>query len=178
MKRYETIFCIVVAVIGGGLLAHGFYRIHQTLKFLDRCLETKGVVIDCAGQDRRFPVFQFVDNRTGKVITVHSSVGGGCPVGAEVDVLYDPENPHNATIKSFEHIWGAICMFNIFPSVCILLFGLIPLFYAYVRRKRRSMRALRVTFPTLLASTDTRDTVGIAIFCPTLLSLSQFPFCL
>ena len=106
---------IVVTILGAGMLVAGLFWTSQTMNFLDRCVKTKGVVIelnwthDVDHGPSAYPVFQFVDEKTGQEITVHSGHGSYPPdyqVGQEVDLLYDPENPHDAKIESFSELWG------------------------------------------------------------------------
>ena len=97
-----------------------FIWIYDVRDFLHRCLETKGIVIDSEmvkhGLGDRpnwlcHTVFQFTDQRSGEEIKVRSERGKTDPthsIGQEVAILYDPENPDNAKIKSFSEIWGGL----------------------------------------------------------------------
>lgn len=151
MDKYAR---FIFAVIGAVLLVLDFFWIYKTKNFLDRCLKTKGVVIDIswvsqkvppevssgetdaydadAYREEKFaiPVVQFVDQRSGRKITVGGSWGSSGPayhVGEEVVVLYDPENPSNAKIKSFWEIWGKIVSLTV-ASGMFLSVGLIVAF--------------------------------------------------
>ena len=136
------------AVIGAVLLVLDFFWIYKTKNFLDRCLKTKGVVIDLSWRSHEVPsevshgevpdtsyevikfahpVVQFVEQRSGRKIKVESSVGSARPayhVGEEVAVLYDPENPSNARIKSFWEIWGTVVSLTVLGGMFLSL-GLI-----------------------------------------------------
>jgi len=149
LRKAAKIVFIAFAVIGVVLLVAGFVWIHQTRNFLERCLETKGVVIevrwksDSEGTLYAYPVFQFIDARTGKEITVVSTFGSTTMiygVGQEVNILYDSQNPHNAKIESFWNIWFGptivIGLGSIFLSV-----GLIP--FGFDVRKRRTVQYLK-----------------------------------
>lgn len=113
---------VVIGLTGVVLLISGAYFTFQRMAFLDRCLETKAVVIDLHWEEEwveteeggyftwvGWPVFQFVDVRTGVQVTARGSVGSPDPpfsVGQEVDILYDPENLSGlVTVKSFWDIW-------------------------------------------------------------------------
>ena len=143
------IVCVVFTVVGAILLVIGLIQILQTQIFLDESLETKGVVIDLhwkydsEGSAFAYPVFQFVDERTGEEITVVSTQGSNPPsysIGQEVYILYDPQNPHSAVIKSFWNIWF---MSIILTSLgCIFLsVGLIP--FGFAVRRRRTVEYLK-----------------------------------
>jgi len=116
------LFGIVIGVAGVVLLITGGYFASQQMAFLDRSVETKAVVVDLHWEEQYmsdqehgyftligWPIFQFVDLRTGEQITAQGSVGSSDPpfsVGQEVDILYDPENPFGlVTIKSLWDIW-------------------------------------------------------------------------
>jgi len=116
------LFGVIIGVTGVILLITGAYFTSQQMAFLDRCLETKAVVIDLHWEEEwveteeagyftwvGWPVFQFVDVRTGEQVTAQGSVGSPNPpfsVGQEVDILYDPENLSGlVTVKSFWDIW-------------------------------------------------------------------------
>lgn len=119
--------------------------IYDVRKFLHRCLETKGIVIDSElvnhGSDQPHwlyhTVFQFTDQRSGQEIKVRSDKGNSHPthsIGQEVVILYDPERittgrkPDNAKIKSFSEIWGGFIVSLIILSAILLSIGLILAF--------------------------------------------------
>ncbi|TRO53947.1 DUF3592 domain-containing protein [Candidatus Bathyarchaeota archaeon] len=122
MMPNPKLFGIVIGVVGVVILIIGGYVASQQMAFLDRCLETKAVVVDLHWEEEYvsdqensyftligWPIFQFVDVRTGEQITAQGSFGSSDPpfsVGQEVDILYDPENPSGlVTVKSFWDIW-------------------------------------------------------------------------
>ena len=127
------------------MLAIGIFLIFRILYFLVICLKTKGVVIRLSwerhtveeiDENGRFitkemivahPICRFIDQRTGKEFTVRGSVGSDPPsykVGQEVKILYDLENPRNASIKSFMEIWGVTLILTVL-GIPFLLIGLI-----------------------------------------------------
>ncbi len=147
--RKAQIFYIVFTAIGVILLIVGLVYIGQTLSFLDTCLEARGVVVnlswryDSEGSQLAYSVFQFVDERTGEEITVSSTQGRNPPaysVGQEVFILYDPQNPHNARIKSFWNIWlGPMIVTGLCGA--FLSVGLIP--FGFDIRRRRTVEFLK-----------------------------------
>ena len=66
-----------------------------------------------------YPVFQFVDSRTGEQITARGSFGSSSPpytIGQEVNILYDPENPTTRVwVNSYWDLW--------LLSIVLLLIG-------------------------------------------------------
>jgi len=145
MKIVSTVFTVGGAI----LLAIGLIQVLQTHSFLDESLETRGVVInlrweyDSEGSASAYPVFQFVDERTGQEITVVSTHGSNppsCSVGQEVYILYDPQNPYKAMIKSFWNIWlGSIIVTGL--GAIFLSVGLTP--FGFAVRRRRTVEYLK-----------------------------------
>jgi len=151
LRRVRDSALIVIGVI---LLFAGFIWVYQTKNFLDKAIAAKGVIIDFVeektyeGVVYRF-IIQFVDERTGEEITIVTKAGiqprtyayGPSPefLGWEIDILYDPENPHNAMINSFLDIWlGPILVIGfggIFSSVGLTLL-------AFDARRRRTVEHL------------------------------------
>jgi hypothetical protein len=104
------------------------YNIFRTINFLDRSLETKGVVIElveiyigvfqCV-----YPTVRFLEARTGEQYTARGrnvSFPERFSVGQDVDIFYDPENPSNIKIKSFWQLWDIPFTLIVF-SVCLAL---------------------------------------------------------
>lgn len=107
---------LFVAIGVVSLFAGAHFTIQQS-GFLRRCSETKAVVIDFVSDDEAdFPVFQFVESKTGTTVTAKGWVGSSPPaysIGQEVSILYDPENPSaDVTVNTFFGIWFAslICL--------------------------------------------------------------------
>lgn len=79
------------------------------------------------GREFHFPVVTF-KTVMGQEITFRSDTGEGRakPVGTEVPVLYDPDNPSDATLGSFKALWLIPVVLSLFgmPFLLIGLFGL------------------------------------------------------
>jgi len=146
MSIIFSLFSIVAVLVSV------FFLIYRNKKFLGRCLETKGVVVDLSWRSMNIDfdestdswahsfgesqnggtkvahlVVQFVDQRSGRKITVTSETGRSSPahhVGEEVAVPYDPENPSNAKIKSFWEVWGTVVVIT-FICGGLLAFALV-----------------------------------------------------
>ena len=114
---------IVILISGAALLLAGVFVTYQQLNFLGRSSEATAIVVDLyweeeyeSGDDGPggfvmigYPVFQFVDSRTGEQITARGSFGSSSPpytIGQEVNILYDPENPTTrVSVNSFWDLW-------------------------------------------------------------------------
>lgn len=128
-KRNQLAGIVFIVLVGLAFTALGIYVTSERIGFLGKSLTAKAVVVDiyCPSQVGSvkdytyYPVFQFVDSRTGQNITARGSVGnGGAPaysVGQEVDVLYNPENPTVGVIaSSLRDLW--------LPSMMLLPSGI------------------------------------------------------
>jgi len=134
-------------VISVVILIVGLFFVSQTLIFLNSCLETNGVVVDIhwrtstsGGQTKlnAHPVIQFVDKRTGNTYNFTGVNGSNPPaysIGQEVEILYDPKNPTQATVKSFFDIWGLSIVLMAMGSF-LLSCGLINIGVGIHRRRK------------------------------------------
>jgi len=130
MKTVRLIFGICF-VVGLGLLAGGFYSVQHTRQFLRTAVEAPGVVTEnlrqeSSSSDRSglswsfYPRIRFRTS-DGQEIVFISNTGTNPPVyrvNEPVTVLYDPRQPHHASIKSFAQVW----------MLSIILFGVGALF--------------------------------------------------
>jgi hypothetical protein len=103
----------IFAILGGLLLVIGLFFFMRIRRFLASAKEVKGTVIQMAYRSSSdsgggyAAVYQF---RTldGKTIVAQDSLTTNPPrhkVGQELDVLYDPEDPNRAYIKSFMSLY-------------------------------------------------------------------------
>lgn len=125
MKTVRLIFGICL-VVGLGLLVGGFYSVQHTRQFLRTAVEAPGVVTEnlrqeSSSSDRSglswsfYPRIRFRTS-DGQEIVFISNTGTNPPVyrvNEPVTVLYDPRQPHHASIKSFAQVW----------MLSIILFG-------------------------------------------------------
>ena len=104
----------IFLIAGLCVLFAGFVSWYKTRNFLARCVKTKGIVVshyyqtsdDEDGETTSsFPIFRFNHPITGMEYTVRSNVSGLMQEGQEIEILYDPENPKNATINKLSHTW-------------------------------------------------------------------------
>lgn len=114
---------MVLCIFGGlGLAAliGGLLWGAQRYALFSAGLQAKGRVVEnyksvYTGSDTRtddtsisyYPVVEFQDAQ-GQTIRFRGSTGSGAPeyeVGTPVEVLYDRENPYNAQLAAFSHLW-------------------------------------------------------------------------
>jgi len=84
----------------------------STSQLIENGVTTTGTVIAMKEKKGRVgyvyrPVvsFQTVDNRTIRLTSSGASYPPKYRVGEQVEVIYDPQEPENAKIKSFESLW-------------------------------------------------------------------------
>jgi hypothetical protein len=121
MKVVRLVFTIF-AVVGFGLLAGGMYSVWHTRQFLQPAVSAPGVVVENIWREERvsstnprrrgvswayFPRIRFRTN-SGQEINFVSNTGASQPsyhVNEQVTVLYDPQQPYNASTSSFASLW-------------------------------------------------------------------------
>ena len=120
-KPPPRILVVLMMLIGIGSLVYGAYVTLERIDFLNKAVQTRGVIVDVVrrGSGSYFPVFQFVD-LSGVVCHVLGPVGGVYSVsdiGKEVDIYYDPDNPLGGVVSGFLDMW-------IYP-IALLGFGFV-----------------------------------------------------
>lgn len=102
----------IYLLIGIGLFGGGIYSYLSTGDFIAEAASAPGVVIslereqDGDGDTTYYPRVQF--EAKGRSYQFRGQVGSGYgtfKVGEQVDVLYDPADPHRARINSFVQLW-------------------------------------------------------------------------
>jgi hypothetical protein len=133
----------IFSIAGLGLLAGGIYAGWQTRRFLQTAVEVPGAVIENVWQEGTvffangrsaygsyaYPRIKF-QTEDGREISILASKGANPPeyrVNASVTILYDPREPHHASIQSPNSVWflpillcgiGAVfCSFGIIAAV-------------------------------------------------------------
>ena len=112
-----TLFGIIFGLIGVGMLIGGYYTWSSTNAFLQTATKAQGEVVNVVRErssdsDGRtsysyYPEIKFRTSTNEEVI-FKSSSGSNPPsyrTGESVEVLYDPQNPPNASINSFMSLW-------------------------------------------------------------------------
>jgi len=126
------------------LLAVAFTLAGKRAVFVHDALQADGAIIalNCPNQTKRhgyqcLPIFRFTaaDRQT---YMVESPTGGNASdfkIGDPVKVLYLKDNPQNARIDSFAHLWATPLIFAVLGA----LIGIFPLMITRARwRQRRS----------------------------------------
>ncbi len=117
---------IFIIVIGGLTLMLFIYVLGRSMNFLRSCVQTKGkvkdIVISRSQNNLYTPVIEFTgpSKKHFSFSPNSSSTSPGYEIGEEVTVIYDPEFPEDAKIKSFFELW----------MVPIILFAVAGLFLA------------------------------------------------
>ena len=159
MKTTRLIFSLFF-VIGAGLLTGGVYSIQQTRRFLQTAVETRGVVTEVVWRESlsrnrgsswsSYPRFRF-STSDGQEIAVISNTGSSPPsyrVNEPVTILYDPQQPFHASIKSFSELWmlsvilcGLGAVFSSFGIVAVVWKGVSGRKNAWLRENGRRIQA-------------------------------------
>jgi hypothetical protein len=145
MTEEVVLTCIIPLVFlacGIGLLIGGFVSVARTRAFIAKAVETTGEVVELEeepatepGEPLTYrPVVSFVLDSKQRVrfkSMVHSNPPA-YDVGESVSVLYEPNRPHEARIRSFTSLWllaliliGLGLIFSVLGAG--LLVGFIPL---------------------------------------------------
>jgi len=118
----------VFTVIGAGMLFGAYALYSSTSSFVDRAVETEGVVVDLIlsrSSDSRayYPVVVFQDSN-GREVEFQSNSGSNPASysrGERISVLYETSAPESARINGFFSLWGGA----IIVGGLGLVFGLI-----------------------------------------------------
>jgi len=124
----------IFTIIGAGMLIGAFFMYKDTNEFIANSIETKGTVVQLLESRSSkssnksimyTPVVQFI-NTKGKQMEFSSSTSSNPPkysINEKVVVIYIPESPNKAKIKSFFDLWGVIIIPGIFGLVFFIIGG-------------------------------------------------------
>jgi hypothetical protein len=124
LKKYHLAGIVLVGLIFTTIDA---FIAYDQKSVSGKSLPAKAVVIDnyctystIGKKYDYFPIFQFVDIRTGQNVTAQGIIGNGdAPaylIGQGVDVLYNPENP-SVGVTATNSIWAV--WFNSITSLTV-----------------------------------------------------------
>ncbi|MGH1469067.1 MAG: DUF3592 domain-containing protein [Bdellovibrionales bacterium] len=129
--RFFSIFFIIGLALSGG----AFFAATVTQDFLNSSQQATGVVVNIDSHLSRSsegvhttmysPVIKFKDS-FGKTTTFKnnlSSSSNSYRIGDFVEVLYIPENPSKARVKSFMSLWFTSLVLGFIGGVCSLIGG-------------------------------------------------------
>jgi hypothetical protein len=119
--RTITIVKYTFAIIGLFLLIGCIVFSITTKQFIDKAIVATGTVVSMemstsgSGPDTYRPVvtFQTVNSETIQFTSSSGSSPASYRVGQGVEVIYDPESPDNAKIKSFQSLWLGSMIFGV-----------------------------------------------------------------
>ena len=142
MKTKSSIIEYVFAIIGLTLLGGALYLYKDKQAFLKKAEVTQGTVIELlrTKSDNSItycPVVAFT-TKAGTKISFSSSVSSNPPSyneGENVEVLYDPINPNNATIKGFKSLYLGVLIVGIIGTAFFIL-GFISIRFGYLKQKK------------------------------------------
>ena len=147
----------VFLVLGIGLLAGTIAMLMSTESFLHRAATVTGTVIgndvtidSQDGSTSYHPRFEF-QTPDGRNVVVRSSTGSNPPSFSEGDavtVLYEPQSPEKAKIRSFAQLWLGTLILGIFGVVFTAIGGGILL---YGRLKNQTRTKLQETGQQIIA---------------------------
>jgi hypothetical protein len=182
MKKVRLIFGIFF-VIGLGLFTGGIFAIQHTRRFVQTAVEVPGVVIENVWREKQdrdrgtswvsYPRIRF-RNREGQEVTFTSTTGSSPPsyrVNEPVTILYDPQEPHNASIKSFAELWllpvilcGMGLIFSSFGIVAVVWKGARTRKNAWLQQNGRRIQA-EITRVELNTSVEVNGANPYRIVC-------------
>lgn len=115
----NAILCSFFIFIGFIILTGVGIFGYQTSQFIKTALPAKGKVIKQTAGSSHLAV-KFVTNDAKEIEYLQNGFVSR-NVGEEVDVLYDPQNPQNASFDTFWALWGGHLMLFLLGFVFILL---------------------------------------------------------
>jgi hypothetical protein len=124
------IVLIVLLAVGSPFVLLGWSEANQAQQSIGNFVSARGTVVDNSHQTQTiddkdsaayFPVIEFKPN-DGPQVRFMDGVGALPPdyaIGAQVDVLYNPQEPHQAKINSWKRLW--------FVPTLLIVIGLAPI---------------------------------------------------
>ncbi len=108
---------ICLAIVGLVFSALSIYTFITTSEFIELSVETEGTVIDFTQRKGSYrPVVRYFDSSSREYVLL-STVGSDRPqfsLNEKVVVLYAPDNPSEARINRFWHLWFWTVLAGIF----------------------------------------------------------------
>ena len=142
----------VFTIIGALMLMGTFFLFKSTNDFLKTSITAQGTVINLlptyssSSSDNSItykPLVEFTD-KNGNPYEFASSTSSNPPsynVGEAVEVLYNPQSPHDAKIKGFFSLWGGATILGILGLVFFLVGAA---FFVSNKRKDNKLKDLKL----------------------------------
>lgn len=129
---------LAFAFIGLAFIVGAIYAAIKQKAFIEGSVVTQGIIVELEARDSKgsngrrtryyYPIFTFTDNNN-EVIKITSSTGSNpaaYTLNERVEVIYPPNDSHNAQINGFASLWLLPLIFGIFGLVFASI-GAIPL---------------------------------------------------
>mgnify|MGYP006188413307 CR=1 FL=1 len=169
MKALSTIK-YTFTIIGFGMLVGAFFLFSSTNTFLDEAVSARGTVVDLIRSSGSSdsgptyaPVVQFTTS-SGQAIEFTSSVSSNPPSyspGESVEVLYLPNQPHNAKMSSFFSLWGGATIVGSMGGIFFLIgvgFFIVPMLRS---RKEEYLRMSGTPIETEFQSVEQNTAITV-----------------
>jgi hypothetical protein len=158
---------LIFLFIGTGLLVGAYFLYQSTASFIEGAEEAPGTVINLSrsGSDEPtyYPEVEF-KTREGQEVVFFSSTGSNpasYSVGEKVVVLYEPENPTNAEIKSFFSLWAGALIVGGIGVVFFLVGGIMVLVTVASARKKEYLLESGSTVETTFHNVSLNTRVSV-----------------
>jgi Protein of unknown function (DUF3592) len=156
------------AAIGIAMLSGAFFLYQNTSSFLAKAVKVDGAVIENVrknsnGSTTYWPVIQFTDSSGANV--EFTSASGSNPAsyseGDTVEVVYSPDEPEKAKIKSFFPLWGAATIVGGIGFVFSLIGGGMMVFGFLKNRKTEYLKTYGVQIQAEFKSVERNSALSV-----------------
>ena len=127
LSRINWFVILIPVLVGGPFLIIGLSEVYKTAQTINAFAATRGTVVDnvwqafAEGGAAYTPVIEF-QTADGQTVRFTDGIGTYPPeyeAGAQVNVLYDPQDVHHARLNSWKRIW--------FGPTLITSIGVLPI---------------------------------------------------
>jgi len=131
LRRIDWTVILILVLVGGPFLVIGLSEVYKTAQMINAFASARGTVVDnvwqafAEGSASYTPVIEF-QTVEGQTIRFTDGIGTYPPeyeAGAQVNVLYDPQDVHHARLNSWKRIW--------FGPTLITFIGALPLLVGF-----------------------------------------------
>jgi hypothetical protein len=131
LRRINWSFILIPVLVGGPFLVIGLSEVYKTTQTINAFASARGTVVDnvwrafAQGGAAYTPVIEF-QTADGQTIRFTDGIGtypAEYEEGAQVNILYDPQDVHHARINSWKRIW--------FGPTLITAIGVLPILVGF-----------------------------------------------
>jgi len=138
---------IIFLLLGSALSVGAIFAAKSTVSFLETAVSESGQVVDFVERESDdsttyAPVVAFTDQQ-GNEIEFVSSTSSNPPsyrVGEYIEVLYAPQNPHDAQIDSTFSLWGGSIIMAVLGIIFLTISAILVTFARLQRKKEAFLR--------------------------------------